>query len=119
MTWRVTQIAWKVSKYGVFSGPYFPVFGLNTGIYGVDLCILPEYRKIRTRKTSIFGHYLRSVIHLSYDWATSRMSCMIVPVYTIESKLKNDFWKFLSFIYTKVKAFAGQLRGYYRKFIFD
>ena len=23
-------IAWKVSKYGVFSGPYFPTFGLNT-----------------------------------------------------------------------------------------
>ena len=23
--------AWKVSKYGVFSGPYFPAFGLNTG----------------------------------------------------------------------------------------
>ena len=21
---------WKVSKYGVISGPYFPVFGLNT-----------------------------------------------------------------------------------------
>ena len=27
--------AGKVSKYGVFSGPYFPVFGLNTEIYGV------------------------------------------------------------------------------------
>ena len=26
-----TFTAWKVSKYGVFSGPYFPVFGLNTG----------------------------------------------------------------------------------------
>ena len=25
--------AWKVSKHGVFSGPYFPVFGLNTGKY--------------------------------------------------------------------------------------
>ena len=25
--------AWKVSKYGVFAGPYFPVFGLNTEIY--------------------------------------------------------------------------------------
>ena len=24
--------AWKVSKYGVISGPYFPVFGLNTEI---------------------------------------------------------------------------------------
>ena len=23
-----------MSKYGVFSGPYFPVFGLNTGKYG-------------------------------------------------------------------------------------
>ena len=28
--------AWKVSKYGVISGPYFPVFGLNTEIYGVN-----------------------------------------------------------------------------------
>ena len=28
--------AWKVSKYGVFSGPYFPVFGLNTGKYGPE-----------------------------------------------------------------------------------
>ena len=27
--------AGKDSKYGVFSGPYFPVFGLNTEIYGV------------------------------------------------------------------------------------
>ena len=24
-----------MSKYGVFSGPYFSVFGLNTEIYGV------------------------------------------------------------------------------------
>ena len=22
--------AWKMSKFGVISGPYFPVFGLNT-----------------------------------------------------------------------------------------
>ena len=25
-----------MSKYGVFSGPYFPVFGLNTGKYGPE-----------------------------------------------------------------------------------
>ena len=25
--------AWKVSKYGVFRGPYFRVFGLNTEKY--------------------------------------------------------------------------------------
>ena len=29
----VLDTAWKVSKYGVFSGPYFPVFGLNAGKY--------------------------------------------------------------------------------------
>ena len=28
--------AWKVSKYGVFSGRYVPVFGLNTEMYGVN-----------------------------------------------------------------------------------
>ena len=28
--------AWKVSKYGVISGPYFPVFGLNTERYAVE-----------------------------------------------------------------------------------
>ena len=31
--------AWKVSKYAVFSGPYFPVFGPNMEIYGVNLRI--------------------------------------------------------------------------------
>ena len=31
--------SWKVSKYGVISVPYFPVFGLNTKIYGVNLQI--------------------------------------------------------------------------------
>ena len=28
--WLFLNTAWKVSKYGVISGPYFPVFGLNT-----------------------------------------------------------------------------------------
>ena len=26
-----------MSKYGVISGPYFPVFGLNTGKYGSEI----------------------------------------------------------------------------------
>ena len=42
----------KESKYGVFSGPYFPVFGLNTEIYSVNLRIQSEYPKIRIRKNS-------------------------------------------------------------------
>ena len=52
-----TFTAWKVPKYGVFSGPCFPVFGLNMEIYGVNLCIQSEYKKIGTRKYSVFGHF--------------------------------------------------------------
>ena len=34
-----------------FSGPYFPVFGLDTEIYSVNLRIQFEYVEMRTRKT--------------------------------------------------------------------
>ena len=74
-----TYCQWKVSKYGVNSGPHFPVFGLNTEIYGVisspyfpvfglnteiysvNLRIQSEYRKIRTRNNSVIGNFLRLV----------------------------------------------------------
>ena len=36
----------KVSKYGVIPGPYFPVFGVTTEIYGVNLRIRYGCRKI-------------------------------------------------------------------------
>ena len=52
-----TYTAWKVSKYGVISGPYFPVFGLNKEIYEVNLRIQSEWRKIRTRNNSVFGNF--------------------------------------------------------------
>ena len=56
------ETAWKVSKYGVFSSPYFPAFGLNTKKYGVPFRIQSEYGKIRTRKNSVYGHFSRSEI---------------------------------------------------------
>ena len=58
--------AWKVSKYGVISGPYFPVFGLNTERYGVSLHIESKYRKIRTRNNTVFGHFSRSVEFIAH-----------------------------------------------------
>ena len=42
--------AWEVSKYGAISTPYFPVFGLNTETYAVNLRIQSKYRKIRNQK---------------------------------------------------------------------
>ena len=46
-----------MSKYGVFSGPYFPLFGLNTVIYSVNLGIQSEYRNIRTKKNSLLDTF--------------------------------------------------------------
>ena len=40
-----------------FSGPCFPVFGLNIKIYGVNLRIQTEWRKKRTRKTPYFDTF--------------------------------------------------------------
>ena len=53
---------WKVSKYGVFPGPYFPVLGLNREIYSVNLHIQTKYRKTLTRKKCVFGHFSCSVL---------------------------------------------------------
>ena len=50
-----------MSKYGVFSGPCFVVFGVNMEIYGVNLRIESKYGKIRTRKNSVFGQFLGTV----------------------------------------------------------
>ena len=52
---EMTLTTWKVSKYGVFSDPYFPVFGLNTDSCSVNLRIQSEYWIIGNRKKSIFG----------------------------------------------------------------
>ena len=41
--------AWKVSKYGVFSGPYFPMFGLNRERYSISLRIQSKCWKIRKK----------------------------------------------------------------------
>ena len=53
--------AWKVCKYGVFSDRYFPIFGLNTEIYSINLRIQSEYRKIRTSKNSVSGYFSQTV----------------------------------------------------------
>ena len=39
------------SVFGVFSGPYFPAFGLNMEIFSVNLRIQSKCGKIWTRKT--------------------------------------------------------------------
>ena len=57
---NVAITAWKVSRYGVFSGPRFPTSGMNTNRYFVSLRIQSKCGKIRTGKNSAFGYFSRS-----------------------------------------------------------
>ena len=60
---QIAVTAWKVSKYGIFSGPYFPIFGLNTGKYGpVGHFSHREYFQLTEWK-----HIQNSVKHLKME----------------------------------------------------
>ena len=47
----VTYTACKVSNYGLFSGPYFPAFGLNTERYSYPSIFSPNAGKYGQEKT--------------------------------------------------------------------
>ena len=48
---QVQSLHEKMSKYEYFFRSYFPLFGLNTQIYSVNLLIQYEYKKYRPEKT--------------------------------------------------------------------
>ena len=74
--WHKMVTAGKVSKYGVISGPYFPVFGLNTEIYCVTR---------RTRNNSVFGHFSHSRYNIATtDFIEINMAITIRCEYVID-----------------------------------
>ena len=79
-----------------FFCPVFPVFGLNTEIYGVNLRTQSECRKIRTWKNSVFGHFSCS-IHTA-NFATFRwfsavyISQLINTDFTSKKVASNIAW---------------------------
>ena len=55
--------AWKVSEYGVFSSPYFPVFELNTGKYRPKITPhLDTFHAMRALQESIIWYERKSII---------------------------------------------------------
>ena len=65
---------------GVFSGLYFPVFGLNTEIYSVILHIQSKHGKIWTIKNSLFGPFSHSNSN-HWDIIISILLCVIVNIF--------------------------------------
>ena len=78
-----TLIVWKVSKYGVISGPYFLVFGLNTDTqclfkcqYEIELFYIHFY--IFSHKKKLFNY---SRYHSIYFFRCSKVTAQIYSVY--------------------------------------
>ena len=51
---------WKVSKYGVFSGPYFPVFGLKTSYLSIFSLNAGKYGPEKLR---VWTHFIQCSKH--------------------------------------------------------
>ena len=86
----------KVSKYGNFFSPYFPVLGLNTEIYGVNLRIQFDYRKIRKKK-SVFGPFSRSGEQKMVQ-KVSKEGCKKVLYFTDTNVCKSSILLFHFFV---------------------
>ena len=68
-----------MSKYGVFSGPYFPVFGLNKEIYSEISAFIPNLGKYGPEKTQCL-HNFYAMLENDNDKA----------VYNKNSNIDND-----------------------------
>ena len=87
---QVVNTTWKVSKYGVISGLYFPVFGLNMERKRVSFRIQSEHRKIRTRNNSVFGHFSRS------DWYVGLLFLHLLQVLSLSPLRKYNLPFFIT-----------------------
>ena len=56
--------AWKVSKYGFFFGPHFPVFSLNTEKYGPEK--IPYLGTFHAVNVNTYLHFLNHWVHAYY-----------------------------------------------------
>ena len=62
-----------MSKYGVISSPYFPVFGLNTEIYGVWFFVLSlNTGKYGPEKTPYLGTFHAVKTAWSSSWKNTK-----------------------------------------------
>ena len=105
----IWHTAWKVPKYGVFAGPYSPVSGLNTDIYGVNPRIQYEYRKIPTGKNSAFGHFTQ--------WYLLTDSVFeVTSPHKIHSifKYKRSFLFFIIFMESNFKFVSKEIQWFCR-----
>ena len=84
---------WKVSKYGVLSGPYFPLFGLNTEIYSVNLRIQSKYRTIPTRHKPKIKYYSFKNITSFHLWERKLLVSWGRPGFPMMEETNMVWWR--------------------------
>ena len=97
--WFDLITAWKVSKYGVFSGPYFPVFGLNTEKYGPEkTAYLDTFHAAYGSSYHIVLAYLMSdKFHLFYKNKLWHHQELVWMMRTHSSPSRETAWKLTIF----------------------
>ena len=98
--WLITS--WKVSKYGSFSGPYFPVFELNTEIYSViyeKKLHIPDQKKLRIWKlshsecfTSDTIEYSTGLVHFHSDLFNLQRSFWELELFLTSTSTHSGVW---------------------------
>ena len=86
---RNSITALKMSKYGIFSRPYFPAFGLNTKRYGLSLRIQSECGKVLTRKNSYLDTF--QALHMT-------------PTFRLTPLEKPDFFILVDRFYERLET---------------
>ena len=70
--------AWKVPKCGVISGPYFPVFGLNTGKYGPEITPhLDTFHAVKGKRTTKTPTFIVFDKAIKYQVRQVPRACML------------------------------------------
>ena len=88
--WSVFNTVWKVSKYGVIYGSYFPVVKLNTDMYRVNLRIQSEYRKTRTRNNLMWTLFTQCKYYAKLFQIRSSLLSKLLPLLFLRFFQKRD-----------------------------
>ena len=83
--------AWKVSKYGVISGPYFPVFGLKTDLLRKSLYSVWIQEKTDQKQFCICTPFTQC----SCNWGCSAQVYGVRKKLTVQQEFSFiEFWTY-------------------------
>ena len=113
--------AWKVSKYGVISGPYSPVFSPNTGKYG------PEITPYLVTQCTPNGHIQQQLSNIFlgklqiFQFPVFQKKCFLMKLYSFRTSARNSIFSkdagCKSWNFPQINPLNTCFHGFYEHFI--